>query len=628
MTFPASIYCRATRCCCVALTVFALGCGASSSPVASNAEAPSSANSTTTPSTTEAPLLTAPATAEQKFVGPLADAYSRIDPEKDGWPTETLGAEAGERLKLLGKALQAAAAPTESNTSNFLEADFGATTLAEIGDEVYRDTEVTVTRSGEASAKLGENRGLARFTEWHEEFQQHFAKPAATHLKFKVVGVEPQADGFATTVLFHADGHADQAIEISGTWQVAWSKPDGAQTRIRQITTSKSEIVTKQTPSPLFADCTASVLEGQDAYANQFLYSTDHWRRRIPRNYGLDVVANHGLTLGDVNGDGLDDVYICQQGGLPNRLFIQQQDGTLVDRSEVSGTDWLDYSPSALLVDLDNDGDRDFVIATEIRILLMKNDGQGVFELVEGVSARAQVFSLSASDFDLDGDLDIFCCGYNPLGAKARSGAMGEPMPYHDAQNGGPNLLLRNDSDWQFEDATEQVGLEQNNNRFSFAAAWEDFDNDGDSDLYVANDYGRNNLYQNNDGKFVDVAAKLGVEDMSAGMSISWADVNRDGWMDFHVSNMFSAAGNRITFQRNFRDSEQSDVKKQFQRHARGNSLFQADGQGGFRDVSVDAGITMGRWAWGSRFCDFNNDGWHDILVANGFISAEDTGDL
>ena len=258
----------------------------------------------------------------------------------------------------------------------------------------------------------------------------------------------------------------------------------------------------------------------------------------------------------------------------------------------------------------------------------MENDGAGHFTLAGEVNALAQTFSLSAVDYDLDGDLDIFCCGYNPLADRVRTGAMGEPMPYHDAQNGGENMLLRNEPGWKFANVADAVGLGQNNNRFSFAASWEDYDNDGDSDLYVANDYGRNNLYRNDNGQFVDVAPELGVEDMSAGMSINWADFNRDGWMDFYVNNMFSAAGNRITFQRQFRTDEDTGVKRQYQRHARGNSLFQADGIGGFVDVSVHAGITMGRWAWGSRFCDFNNDGWQDLLVANGFITTDDSSDL
>jgi hypothetical protein len=190
-------------------------------------------------------------------------------------------------------------------------------------------------------------------------------------------------------------------------------------------------------------------------------------------------------------------------------------------------------------------------------------------------------------------------------------------------------MLLRNDGNWQFNDVTEATGLNHNNNRFSYAAAWEDYDNDGDPDLYVANDFGRNNLYQNTKGRFVDVAAELGVEDMAAGMSATWADFNRDGHLDIYVGNMFSAAGNRITFQRQFKPGASNDMRAQYQRHARGNTLFQASSEGpGFRDVSVEQGVTMGRWAWGSIFVDLNNDGWEDLVVANGFISTEDTGDL
>ena len=343
---------------------------------------------------------------------------------------------------------------------------------------------------------------------------------------------------------------------------------------------------------------------------------------------GVDVVANHGLAIGDVNGDMLEDIYLCQQGGLPNRLFLRNADGTLRDATRESGADWMEYCASALLIDFDNNGTRDLIVAQEVSVLLMSNDGTGKFELIGEMAATAQVFSMSASDFDRDGDLDIYVCGYNPLRAKARTGAMGEPMPYHDAQNGGANMLLRNDGDWLISNVIDEVGLGENNNRFSFAASWEDFDNDGDFDIYVANDYGRNNLYRNDDGKFHDIASEMGVEDMSSGMSVSWADYNRDGWMDFYVSNMFSAAGNRITYQRQFKSNAANDaIKKEYQRHARGNSLFANTGEG-FRDVSVGSRVTMGRWAWGNRFVDMNNDGWEDLVVANGFISAEDTGDL
>jgi len=164
-----------------------------------------------------------------------------------------------------------------------------------------------------------------------------------------------------------------------------------------------------------------------------------------------------------------------------------------------------------------------------------------------------------------------------------------------------------------------------NNRRFSFACAWEDYDNDGDQDLYVANDFGRNNLYRNDisvSGKFLDVAASLGAEDLSAGMSITWGDANRDGRMDAYVSNMFSSAGNRIAYQRQYLPNQQSTMRRQMQRHARGNTLFANKGDGTFQDMTMSSGTNMGRWAWGSNFIDLNNDGWEDLLVANGMVTG------
>jgi hypothetical protein len=192
-------------------------------------------------------------------------------------------------------------------------------------------------------------------------------------------------------------------------------------------------------------------------------------------------------------------------------------------------------------------------------------------------------------------------------------------------------VLLRNDSrgsQWVFTDVTLESGLDENNRRFSFAVSWEDFDNDGDLDLYVANDFGRNNLYEFENGRFRDIAGKAGVEDISAGMGVSWGDVDNDGWMDLHVSNMFSSAGNRIAYQRNFKSAADESTLSQFRRHARGNSLFSNSADGTFRDVSLEAGITMGRWAWSSKLCDLNNDTRQDILVANGLVTSDDPADL
>ena len=155
-----------------------------------------------------------------------------------------------------------------------------------------------------------------------------------------------------------------------------------------------------------------------------------------------------------------------------------------------------------------------------------------------------------------------------------------------------------------------------------------DYDNDGDLDLYVANDFGRNNLYRNDDGRFRDVAGEAGVEDISAGMGVTWGDVDNDGWMDIHVSNMFSSAGNRIAYQRNFQENVDDATLGHFRRHARGNSLFSNAKDGTFRDVSLDAGITMGRWAWASKIRDLNNDARQDILVVNGLVTNSEPKDL
>ena len=253
--------------------------------------------------------------------------------------------------------------------------------------------------------------------------------------------------------------------------------------------------------------------------------------------------------------------------GLPNRLFLQRADGTVEDVSKSAGVDWNAETHSGLFLDLDNDGDQDLVVATVLGVVFAENDGSAKFAArTVKLIPKAPPMSLAASDFDADGDLDVFACCYSN---RISTQIMGRPIPYHDANNGGRNVLFRNDQDWRFQDVTRAVGLDQNNRRFSFAAAWEDYDNDGDLDLYVANDYGRNNLFRNDQAHFVDVAAQLGVEDMSAGMSVSWGDFNLDGWMDLYVSNMWSSAGNRIAYQRSSsrrqiaqRDNTTSDTRE------------------------------------------------------------------
>ncbi|MGI9456881.1 MAG: FG-GAP repeat domain-containing protein, partial [Aeoliella sp.] len=155
-----------------------------------------------------------------------------------------------------------------------------------------------------------------------------------------------------------------------------------------------------------------------------------------------------------------------------------------------------------------------------------------------------------------------------------------------------------------------------------------DYDNDGDQDLYVANDYGKNCLYRNHNGHFSDVADAAEVIDFGSGMSVDWADYDRDGHIDLYVGNMFSTAGGRITSQAAFLPDAEGDQRSIYARFAKGNTLFRNRGDGHFADVGAATGVEHARWAWSSVFADINNDGWEDLLVANGYVTGDDIDDL
>ena len=165
--------------------------------------------------------------------------------------------------------------------------------------------------------------------------------------------------------------------------------------------------------------------------------------------------------------------------------------------------------------------------------------------------------------------------------------------------------------------------------RMSLAASWEDFDNDGDVDLYVANDFGPNCLYRNDKGKFTQIAPDVGADDPSTGMSITWGDINRDGLMDACIGNMFSAAGNRVTAQPKFEEdlTEGLDAKR-IAYLARGNTLLVNQGGKLFQERSAQAGVINTQWTWGTLFGDFDNSGGLDMMAMNGFITGPVVDDL
>ena len=436
----------------------------------------------------------------------------------------------------------------------------------------------------------------------------------ATTLRLRVELGGTAHDGKRLSLL----GHATATFEKrGGEWALQAFVPEA----LREVTAAQG--------SPRFTDITERALSHNTSFRHQLARSLDAWRAELDEATGIDVYGHNGIAVGDYNGDGLEDLYVCQPSGLPNRLYRNNGDGTLDDVSAAAGVDVLDGSTMALFGDVDNDGDQDLIVVAGARVLLFVNDGRGRYAAHPNPGfalSGATLTSAALADFDRDGHLDLYVCAYDFWSPGATYDA---PTPYYDATNGPPNFLYRNRGDGSFEDVTAS-GMGQNNNRFSFAASWADYDKDGWPDLYVANDFGRNNLYRNNgDGTFADVAAQAGVEDLAAGMSVSWGDHDGDGWLDLYVSNMWSSAGQRLTFNPAFADvAADQQVRAAFQRQARGNSLFRNNGDGTFSDVTLHAGVEFGRWAWASAFFDYDNDGRLDVFVTNGYMTGPDTHDL
>ena len=339
-----------------------------------------------------------------------------------------------------------------------------------------------------------------------------------------------------------------------------------------------------------------------------------------------------GVAVADVNNDGLEDIYFSQSEGLVNRLLLQQPNGTLKDVSKTSGLNLIDRTQSAAFVDLDNDGNLDAIIGARFGLYIYKGDGKGKFRQIHHLMKYSPtIFSLAIADYDRDGLLDIYVCSYYRNSNRQRFTDMADVDSLYNAISGGRNKLFRNTSrhgDITVEDATESVGLEHKNHFLSLAASWHDYDDDGDLDLYVANDFGLNQFFENDGGKFTEIIDKVGAQDQNFSMSTSWGDWNRDGRSDLYISNMFSSAGRRVTQQKSFRNQFTDIKNKQIQHLAYGNSLFTQKKDGTFQNSSENQGVWLGRWAWASSFADLDHNGWQDLLVANGYITNTKDDDL
>jgi hypothetical protein len=330
----------------------------------------------------------------------------------------------------------------------------------------------------------------------------------------------------------------------------------------------------------------------------------------------LAHITSHIAALGacvsvtDVNNDNWPDLYFTtSRFGAANALYLNQRDGTFRDVAAEAGVAALNrpgegVSMGAVWGDYDNDGFEDLLVYKWGYPQLLHNLGSGRFEDVTAQSGLRRWMNSNGAvwlDFDRDGLLDLYITGYfrSDIDFWHLRTTRIMQQSWEFASNGGKNLLFRNLGHGRFEDVTDSMGV--GSTRWTLAATAADFNDDGWPDLYLANDYGPEELFLNRDGRRFELA-RAGLEDDSkSGMAVALGDVYNRGRHDVFVTNIsergFLFQGNNLRL--NFLPE-----LGRFDETATG--------------VVADAG-----WAWGAQFGDLNNDGLLDLVVVNGFISAD-----
>ncbi|MHB8502262.1 MAG: FG-GAP-like repeat-containing protein [Candidatus Acidiferrales bacterium] len=557
---------------------------------------------------------------------PLDEVLRKVVPGADEYVTEKYAFEVQGPLDQWSRALKEES-PALSVLATFLDPALEASSLSPVQQTTQRSGEgIEVIRRRFANKVLS---GRERFL---QEMKSYLASISRVETaEFEITSIEEIAGSSSMLrieIRYELAGAWTGAgrEQRVGHWFTQWSREEANGWRV--LRWEATEETLSRASAPIFVDITSLALGQTESYRKQMLHGVDYWRTVLDGACGIDVYGNNGLAAGDIDNDGFDDLYICQPPGLPNRLYRNRGDGTFEDVTEKSGVGVLDGTACALFADFENKGIQDLLVVCGSGPLLFMNQGNGKFLLKRDAFQFARppqgTFTHAAvADYDGDGRLDIYFCLYSYyLGLEQYH----YPAPYFDARNGPPNFLLHNEGNATFRDRTEAAGLNVGNDRYSFACAWGDYNSNGKPDLYVANDFGRSNLYRNDGGgKFTAVSAEAGVEDVGAGMSASWFDFDNDGNQDVYVSNMWSAAGLRVSEQKLFHEKEPENIRALYRRHARGNSLYRNQGNGKFENVSRAAGVDVGRWAWCSDSWDFDHDGYPDLYIANGYISGPKT---
>jgi Tfp pilus assembly protein PilF/peroxiredoxin len=563
----------------------------------------------------------------------LETVLKQLEPGSDAFPDEKQAGELAARLREMSTRLRERPSSAPEIGRWLLATDFHGSRLtptSEMPSGTTPQLEVLRARAFRGEPVLDR----AAFASELRGLVAGFESLQAAEFLITRIDVEPGSREFArTAVRFDLAGAAAAGwrAQRTGHWDMRWRRDPDNTWRI--VEWSAVDQVRSRAAAPVFSEATDQAFGGNASFRRQLVPGLDYWAAHLDAIFTPRGMGHHGVSAGDADGDGLDDLYVSQPDGLPNRLFRNTGDGTFEDVTEASGVALLDRTAQSLFADIDNDGDEDLILTARSGPLLFRNDGKGHFSRDPDAFRFTQplqgsLTSAAVADYDRDGFLDLYLCAYGYFLGVSEDKA-GPPSPYHDALNGSPNVLLRNDGRGRFDEVTSAAGLDQNNDRFSFAAAWADYDEDGWPDLVVANDFGRKNLYHNEGRvngqvRFTDVSAAAGVEDYGAGMSATFLDYDNDGHLDIYTGNMWTATGQRVTAEAGFKPDAAPDVREIYKRHARGNSLFRNKGDGAFTDVTMEAGAEFGRWAWSSDVLDFDNDGFQDLYIVNGMFTRDD----
>jgi hypothetical protein len=311
-------------------------------------------------------------------------------------------------------------------------------------------------------------------------------------------------------------------------------------------------------------------------------------------------------SVADYDGDGYDDVFVTDSKlGGKNHLYHNNRDFTFTDVAEkagvANGNDEKNATADSLWFDFNNDGRPDLLVVRFGHNQLFQNMGNGKFRDVTkavGLDSYKNAITAIAFDYDRDGNLDLFVGSYfQPINIFKPDSPRFFPESFETANNGGGVTVYHNNGNGTFTDVTEKVGLKTSG--WTLDLGHGDADNDGFDDLYVACDFGTDRFFHNNgNGTFTDITEKAIGFDSKKGMNVDWGDFDNDGLLDIYVTN----------------------ITDDYMRE--GNFLWHNNGNLTFTDVSRETGTAETGWGWGAKFFDYDNDGWLDLYVVNGWVSA------